>query len=89
MLLTLKNGKSINLELNPIVISYLEEYKGGIKQMREDIMNQTNIYAIATHIAYSVVSASIGEKLEFNEVMKLLTIKDVDKIVDFVISNLD
>ena len=57
--------------------------------MREDIINQTNIYAIATHIAYSVVSANLEKKLEYEEVMKLLTIKDVDKIVEFVISNLD
>jgi hypothetical protein len=87
MELELKNGQIINLDWNPIVLEYLSDYNGGIKQMQQDISNQNNLIYVANHLAYSVISASIDKQLSFKEIMKLISPDDVDKILDFIIEN--
>jgi hypothetical protein len=87
MELELKNGQIINLDWNPIVLEYLSDYNGGIKQMQQDIKNKNNLIYIANHLAYSVISANIDNQLSFKEVMKLISPDDVDKILDFIIKN--
>lgn len=87
MKLELKNGQCIDLDWNPIVLEYLNDYVGGIEQMKKDISNYNNLLYIANHLAYSVISANIDESLTFKDVMKLITPNDVDKILNFIIEN--
>lgn len=87
MEIELINGKKVELSMNPIVTEYLSDYDGGIEQMSEDISGSRNLMSVANHIAYSVISANINEKLSFNELMRLLKLEDVEKILDFVIEN--
>lgn len=89
MKLNLKNGQSIDLDWNPIILEYLSDYQGGIEQMQKDIKNENNLIYIANHLAYSVISANIDETLTFREVMKLITPNDINNILDFVIKNCD
>ena len=32
----LKNGEKLNLEVTPLLLEYVEDYKGGIEQLRKD-----------------------------------------------------
>lgn len=36
MNLTLKNGETINLEVGPLFLEYLDDYEGGIEQLIAD-----------------------------------------------------
>ena len=72
---------------NGNVSEYLSDYDGGIEQMSKDISDSRNLMYVANHIAYSVISANIGEKLSFRELMSLVDYADVEKILDFVIVN--
>ena len=36
MEIVLRNGEKIKLDWNPIVLEYLEEYEGGLEQLKKD-----------------------------------------------------
>ena len=86
MEIELKNGRRLLLDLNPIVMEYLADYDGGIEQMRQDIKNNKNLIYVGNHIAYSMISGNLEEKLTFKEVMSLIKIEDVYAILDYIIN---
>lgn len=87
MEIELMNGEKVKLSMNSIVTEYVASYEGGVEQMRKDIKDSRNLMYIANHIAYSVISANMKEKLSFNELMSLVKYDDVGKIIDFVNKN--
>lgn len=85
--LILKNSKHINLEWSFLVLEYLEEYPGGIRELRKDIKLKRNEIKVNNMLCYAVVKANIDEVLTYNEIIKLLDLKAIRKILEFVKSN--
>ena len=46
MNLTLKNGETINLEVGPLFLEYLDDYEGGIEQLIADWKAKENLMYI-------------------------------------------
>lgn len=87
MEITLRNGEKINLDWNPIVLEYLEDYEGGINQLKKDIANKNHQFRTFNFIVYCVISAIYPEELSYREAVSLVDINDLDKIVLFIVKN--
>ena len=46
MIITLKNGKKIELEWSFLVMQYLEDYEGGLKKLKKDMEQRNNLLKI-------------------------------------------
>ena len=86
MEIELRNGKKIILEWSPIVLEYLEDYEGGIKQLINDLEKEEYRFRTFNFIVYSIVSAVYPEELTYREIVSLVNINDLEKIIDFVLS---
>lgn len=89
MTITLKNGKNIDLEWSFLVLEYLEEYEGGIKQLKKDITAQKNLMKIHNHFLYAIVRANYDEVLTYRQAVSLVNFKDSKKIAKFIQDNLE
>ncbi len=89
MIITLKNGKKIELEYNFLVMQYLDEYKGGeengggINQLKKDMQHKKNMIAIQGIFLYASVRAALDEPLTYQEAIKLVNMNDLPKINEF------
>lgn len=88
MELILRTGESITLDWNMIVLEYLEEYNGGIGQLRKDINNKNKRFRTFNFIIYCVMLASTKEELSYEDAISLVNINDYGKIIDFIIKNM-
>lgn len=88
MIITLKNNKKIELDWNFLVLQYLEEYEGGLQQLKKDINKKKNLLKIQGLFIYATVRANIDEVLTYHEAVRLVDIKDINKINDFFEKNL-
>ena len=89
MEITLRNGENIVLDWNPIILEYLEEYEGGIEQLRKDVENKNCRFRTFNFIVYCVISAVYPEELSYTEAVSLVNINDLDKIVNFIVENVN
>lgn len=87
MEITLRNGEKLTLDWNPIVLEYLEDYDGGIKKLQEDIGDEQHRFRTFNFIIYCIVSANYPHELEYREAISLVKIDDLDKIIQWTISN--
>ena len=87
MEITLRNGEKITLDWNPIVLEYLEDYDGGIEQLKKDIAAKNHQFRTFNFIIYCVISAIYPEELSYREAVSLVDINDIDKIVMFIVKN--
>ena len=93
MEIILKNGQKINLEISSLILEYVEDYKGGLKQLLEDAQGKADengytraMYA-TNHLLYSVIASNYDEELTYRQAIRLVRIEDIEKIVKFVIEN--
>ncbi len=89
MEITLRNGEIINLDWNPIILEYLEEYEGGIEQLRKDIENKNCRFRTFNFITYCVIAAVYPREISYTEAVSLVDINDLDKIVNFIVQNVN
>ena len=87
MEITLRNGEKITLDWNPIVLEYLEDYEGGIEQLKKDIATKNHQFRTFNFVIYCVISAIYPEELSYREAVSLVDINDIDKIVMFIVKN--
>lgn len=88
MEIVLKNGEKITLDWNPIVLEYLEDYEGGIEQLREDIDKTDSRFRVFNFIIYCLISAVYPKDLGYREAVSLVSPNDLDKIIEFIIKNI-
>lgn len=87
--LILRNGEKITLDWNLIVLEYLEEYEGGIEQLREDIADKNKRFHTFNFVIYCIVSATYSEELSYEEIISLVNINDYEKLIDFITKNIN
>ena len=93
MEIELKNGENLTLEVTPLLLEYIEDYEGGIEQLKKDAQGNKDkngytksMYA-TNHILYSIIASNYDEPLTYRQAVRLVKLEDVEPIVDFVISN--
>lgn len=89
MEITLKNGEKIKLKWNLIVLEYLEEYEGGLEQLKKDIESKEYRFRAFNFIVYCLISAVYTEELGYREAISLVNINDFDKIIAFIVQNVN
>ena len=87
MRITLKNGETVDLIWSAIVLEYLEDYEGGIKQLQKDIEEQNGNFRTFNFVIYSMLSAVYPKRLSYREAVGLVDINDYDKIITFIVQN--
>lgn len=88
MNISLRNGKMINIEINPLFLEYLDDYDGGINALVNDWKNKENIMYIINFFAYSIVASSYDEPISKREALRLITLEDLSKISDFIANSI-
>lgn len=85
--ITLKNGKKIELVWSFLIMQYLEEYDGGIKGLKEDMRRKKNPLKIQNLFIYAAVRANYDEPLSYQEAIRQVDFTDVKKINHFYEEN--
>ena len=94
MEIELKNGEKIVLEVTPLILEYLEDYDGGVEQLKKDAkgVKDSNGYTrtmyAANQLIYALVASNYDKPLTYRQAVRLVKIEDVTKIADFVINNI-
>ncbi len=86
--ITLRNGKNIELVWSFLVLQYLEDYEGGLKQIQKDMKAKRNLLKIESLFIYAAVRANYDEKVGYQEAIRLVKLEDVNKINEFFSENL-
>lgn len=94
MEIELKNGETLILEVSSLILEYLEDYKGGIEQLKKDAQGQkdTNGYTktmyATNQLLYAIIASNYDAPLTYRQAVRLVKLEDISKIVDFVINNI-
>lgn len=93
MEIELKNGEKLILEVTPLLLEYIEDYEGGIEQLKQDAQggkdkngHSKRMYA-TNHILYAMVASNYDEPLTYRQAVRLVKLEDAESILDFVINN--
>lgn len=93
MEIELKNGEKLTLEVTPLLLEYIEDYEGGIEQLKKDAQGNKDkngytksMYA-TNHILYSIIASNYDEPLTYRQAVRLVKLEDIESIVDFVVKN--
>lgn len=95
MEIVLKNGETIILEITPLIFEYIEEYEGGLEQLKKDAKlsndeKTSTKYMYATnHLIYSVIASNYDKPLTYRQAVKLVRIEDMEKIIKFIAENIE
>ena len=89
MEIILKNGEKLNLDWSPVVIEYLEDYDGGLKQLKNDLESKENPFRIFNFIIYSFIAAVYPIDIGYREALSLVDPNDLEKIVDFTVEKIN
>ena len=87
--IVLRNGEKIKLDWNPLVLEYLEEYEGGIEQLKKDVEDKNCRFRTFNFIIYCVISAVYPRELSYSEAVSLVDINDLDRIVVFIVQHVN
>ena len=93
MEIELKNGEKIILEVTPLLLEYIEDYEGGIKQLEKDAKGEkdesgrTKTAYVTNHLLYCAIASNYDELLTYRQAVRLVKLEDVEKIIDFMVEN--
>lgn len=94
MEIELKNGEKLILEVSSLLLEYIEDYKGGIEQLKKDAQGQKDIngytksmYA-TNQLLYAVIASNYDAPLTYRQAVRLVKLEDIDRIAKFVIDNI-
>lgn len=89
MEIELKNGEKLILEVSPLILEYVEDYKGGIEQLKKDAQGQKDVngysktmYAI-NQLLYAMIASNYDKPLTYRQAVRLVKLEDVNKIIKF------
>lgn len=94
MEIELKNGETLILEVSSLILEYLEDYKGGIEQLKKDAQGRkdsngyTKTMYATNQLLYAVIASNYDTLLTYRQAVRLVKLEDISKIVDFVIKNI-
>lgn len=90
----LKNGENIILEVTPLFLEYIEDYEGGIEQLKKDAQGQKDkngytkrMYA-TNQLLYAIIASNYNTPLTYRQAVRLVKLEDIEAIIDFVIENI-
>lgn len=69
-------------------MQYLEDYEGGLKQLKIDMKQKKNLLKIESLFIYAAVRANYDEKLGYQEAIRLVKMEDINTINKFFEENL-
>lgn len=93
MEIELKNGEKIILEVTSLFLEYIEDYEGGLEQLKKDAEGQkdkngyTKTMYVTNQILYAIIASNYDEPLTYRQAVRLVKLEDIESIVNFVISN--
>ena len=94
MEIELKNGEKLILEVTPLILEYVEDYKGGIEQLKKDAQGQRDangysktMYA-TNQLLYAIIASNYDTPLTYRQAVRLVKLEDVDKIIKFASENI-
>lgn len=94
MEIQLKNGEKLILEVSPLFFEYVEDYKGGIEQLKKDAQGQKDIngytktmYA-TNQLLYAMIASNYDTPLTYRQAVRLVKLEDVDRIIKFANENI-
>lgn len=94
MEIELKNGEKLNLEVTSLLLEYIEDYQGGIKQLKKDAEGKEykngytkRMYA-TNQLIYAVIASNYDKQLTYRQAVRLVKLEDIEKIAQFVIDNI-
>lgn len=94
MEIELKNGERLVLEVTPLLLEYIEDYKGGIEQLKKDAQGQKDVngytktmYA-TNQLLYAMIASNYDAHLTYRQAVRLVKLEDVDRIIKFASENI-
>ena len=93
MEIELKNGQKLILEVTPLLLEYIEDYEGGIEQLKKDAKGEkdergyTKTMYATNQILYATIASNYDEPLTYRQAVRLVKLEDIEAIVNFVIKN--
>lgn len=94
MEIELKNGESLILEVTPLILEYIEDYKGGIEQLLKDAEGNKDengytrrMYA-TNQLVYAIIASNYDIPLTHKQAVRLVKLEDLENIIDFISKNI-
>lgn len=94
MEIELKNGEKLILEVSPLLLEYVEDYKGGIEQLKKDAQGDIDengytkrMYA-TNQLLYAMIASNYDTPLTYRQAVRLVKLEDVNKIITFASENI-
>lgn len=90
----LKNGEDIILEVTPLFLEYIEDYEGGIEQLKKDAQGEkdkngyTKTMYATNQLLYAIIASNYNTPLTYRQAVRLVKLEDMERIVKFVIDNI-
>lgn len=90
----LKNGENIILEVTPLFLEYIEDYKGGIKQLLKDAQGQkdkngyTKTMYATNQLLYATIASNYDTPLTYRQAVRLVKLEDIKQIIEFIDKNI-
>ena len=94
MEIELKNGEKLILEVSSLLLEFLEDYRGGIEQLKKDAQGvkdangYTRTMYATNQLLYAIIASNYDAPLTYRQAVRLVKLEDIDKIADFVIKNI-
>ena len=94
MEIELKNGEKLILEVTPLILEYVEDYKGGIEQLKKDAQGQKDVNGYSktmyatNQLLYAMIASNYDTPLTYRQAVRLVKLEDVDKIIKFASENI-
>lgn len=94
MEIELKNGEKLILEVSPLILEYVEDYKGGIEQLKKDAQGQKDVNGYSktmyatNQLLYAIIASNYDVPLTYRQAVRLVKLEDVDKIIKFASENI-
>lgn len=94
MEIELKNGENLTLEVTPLILEYIEDYKGGIEQLKKDSQGgkdkngYTKTMYATNQLLYAIIASNYDTPLTYRQAVRLVKLEDIEKIAKFVRDNI-
>lgn len=93
MEIELKNGETLTLEVSPLILEYIEDYEGGMEQLKKDAQGQkdkngyTKAMYATNQLLYAIIASNYNTPLTYRQAVRLVKLEDVERIIKFIIEN--
>lgn len=94
MEIELKTGEEITLEVTPLLLEYIEDYEGGIEQLKKDAMGEkdkngyTKTMYAANQLLYAIIASNYDTHLTHKQAVRLVKLEDIDRIISYICENI-